>query len=179
MVERVRRFLGREITMPRWAVVIDFAYRLFLIAGACVVIVLWYQAATRDEEADRNARIQACSARYAAVSAAWDARALKLDQQAEEFDRQGEVIYADLVNRAANEQPLGDLPVRYREAQNQARERTRDAEMAAERVEEMTRRRIGLAVYSAASVLKGNDFVCPPLTPDLDVSPIYPDGFDP
>lgn len=62
---RVDDYLNQEVVMARKAMIADFVWRAFLAFGAVTVMVLWYQAATRDEEADRNARIQACSAAYA------------------------------------------------------------------------------------------------------------------
>lgn len=132
--------------MPRWALVIDFAYRLFLVAGACVVIALWWQAATRDEEADRNARIQSCSSGYAATYSAWDAEAQRL--------------FGDLIAQAVDDHADPSTVDAYRQATANAAE--------------MARRRIGLARFSAQSVKDGNAFACPALPGALMVEAVDP-----
>jgi len=65
-----RRFFGRPgevIQMPRWVAWLRTLWGAFITLGAVMVLVLWYQAATRDEEADRNLRVQACASYYAAT----------------------------------------------------------------------------------------------------------------
>lgn len=148
MRDRVKRALSREVVMPRWAIGLDFVYRLFLVVGAVVVIVLWWQAATRDEEADRNARIQSCSSVYAATYAAWDAEAQER--------------FGQLITTAARDEPIDpDLLERYTTAVSNAAE--------------MAKLRIGLGRYSAESVVEGNAFECPALPQRLMVEPIRPD----
>lgn len=71
MRDRLRAWLRREVTAPRWVAILWFLRDTLLVVGACVVIVLWWQAATRDEEADRNLRVQACSSEYAATYDGW------------------------------------------------------------------------------------------------------------
>lgn len=67
MPERLSAWFNREVRMPRWTILLDALYRLALFSGAVIVAVLWWQAATRDEEADRNLRVQACASYYAAT----------------------------------------------------------------------------------------------------------------
>lgn len=65
-----RRFLGRPgeiITMPRWVAWLRTVWGAFVSLAAVFVLILWFQAATRDEEADRNLRVQACASYYAAT----------------------------------------------------------------------------------------------------------------
>lgn len=126
MRERIRTALDRKVTMPRWAIALDFAYRMFLVVGAALVLILWYQAATRDEEADRNARIETCGDGYAAT-----------------FD-----AHLGLLLREATAETGSDPHILAEEGRAIAR---------------IAALRIGLADYSAASVIAGNSFECPPL----------------
>lgn len=147
MRERIRSAFSREVTMPRWAIVLDFFYRCFILVGACVVIALWWQAATRDEEADRNARIQSCSSGYAATYSAWDAETGRL--------------LARLVADSVSGDPDPEVIADYRQAGSNAAE--------------MARLRIGLASYAAASVEDGGDeFTCPPIPDRLVVEGVEP-----
>jgi len=148
--------------MPRWAIGVDAVYRLLILAGAILVAVLWFQAATRDEEADRNARQQACSSVYAATYSAWDAEALRSDEQAE-------AIFARIVVAAATDGGVSDGQLdRYQSL-------TDRAAAASENASEMARRRIGLGLYAAESVRDGgNSFQCPPIPERLMVTPIRP-----
>lgn len=161
-----RDWFTKKVVMPRWAIGVDFVWRIFLGVSAAVVMVLWFQAATRDEEADRNARIQACTTEYAATTAAFDGRVVKLDQEAD-------ALFADIIGAAAGG---GDVPPElvadYREVRSQATQ-------VGSAVDEMARRRIGLARFSADSVEEGNAFECPPIPDSLTVDPIYPRGYDP
>jgi hypothetical protein len=150
MRERLRTALAKNVTMPRWAIFLDFLYRCFLVAGACVVIVLWWQAATRDEEADRNARIQSCSSVYAATYSAWDAEAQER--------------FGELITTAASQ--TGDQPVDPTVLS--------DYTTAVHNAAEMAKLRIGLGQYAAQSVAKGNDFACPALPSRLMVEAIPP-----
>lgn len=149
LTARVRESLGKRVVMPRWAVALDFVYRAALLAGAVIVAVLWWQAATRDEEADRNARIQSCASVYAATYSAWDAEANELF---------GQLIAASV--NAPDADPDLALVGEYTAAVTNA------AEMAG--------RRIGLGIFSAQSVMDGNNFECPPLPDRLMVEPIAP-----
>lgn len=156
MHERIRAALNRKVTMPRWAVGLDFVYRALLVVGSVIVVVLWWQAATRDEEADRNARIQSCTSEYAATTAAWDARVLAIDEH-------GEALLARLIVQAAEGGGISPGLLRdYRDVTDQAAS-------AAGQVDAMARRRIALAQYAAESAAAGNDFECPALPAGLTV----------
>lgn len=163
MRKRIGAALNRQVVMPRWAIALDFVYRAFLMGGAVIVLVLWFQAATRDEESDRNARIQSCASVYAATYSAWDSASILSDQHADK-------LFARLINlsRTNEDSPQIDrLLAEYEQA-------TADAENAAGKASELSRRRIGLGIFSAQSVLAGNDFECPPVPADLMVEPIEP-----
>jgi len=161
MRERVRRSLARDVTAPRWVAFLWFVRDVVVVGGAILVAVLWWQAATRDEEADRNARIQACTSGYAATTSAWDARVLSLDEQAE-------ALFAEVIVQAAQSDDVDPaLLDRYQSTTDQAA-------AAAEKVDDMARRRIGLASYAARSVVAGNAFECPPLPARLMVEGIDP-----
>jgi hypothetical protein len=163
---RVDEWLSREIRAPRAVLIIQTFRDIAVPVIAVVVAFLWWQAATRDEEADRNARIQSCSSVYAATYSAWDGRVVKLDQQAD-------TVFARLIADSRGSADVGqDRIDEYTEARDAA-------ERASDVVDEMARRRIGLGVYSAVSVERGNDFQCPRLPRRLMVEAVYPDGFDP
>lgn len=177
---KVVEWLSKEVRMPRWAIALDVVWRGFLFFSAITVVVLWYQSATRDEEADRNARIQACSAVYAATYSAWDSRAKLLDEEAESRDRDGELVFAQLLESSVGTDEVDpSLLADLRAAAAEARQLTERAKTASAKADEMSRRRAGLGIYSAASVSRGNDFECPALPESLMVVPIYPDGFKP
>lgn len=143
----LNRWWTKRVTMPRWAIFVDAIWRIFLALGAITVIVLWYQAATRDEEADRNAQIQSCSSVYAATYSAWDAEAQRL--------------FGILIAAASADDDINPADVEsYRDA---------TANTA-----ELARRRIGLGLYAADSVEAGNGFQCPVLPQALMVQAISP-----
>lgn len=161
MRDRLHSWLHNEITAPRWVAFLWMARDALLVLGAIVVIVLWWQAATRDEEADRNAQIQSCASAYAATYSSWDSEALLADQHADN-------IFARLIRASAatDEDPDPALLVEYQEA-------TEDAERNARNAEEMAKRRIGLAMYSGEFVAAGhNNFACPSLPDELVVNGI-------
>jgi hypothetical protein len=147
LLARFHDWWTRKIVMPRWAIALDLFYRLFLLGGAALVIVLWWQAATRDEEADRNARIQSCASVYAATYSAWDATAGRL---------------------------FGELIASSVDGTDPDPDQVEDYATATANADELARRRIGLGIYAAASVERGNDFSCPPLPERLMVTPIEP-----
>jgi hypothetical protein len=67
MRDRIGDWWNQQVTMTRWAVLLDFLWRMFVLVGACVVVVLWWQTATQNEEEDRNLLVQACASAYAAT----------------------------------------------------------------------------------------------------------------
>lgn len=155
---RIKEWWTKRIVMPRWAILVDGVYRLALLAGAVIVAILWWQAATRDEEADRNARIQSCASVYAATYSAWDADAGRLF---------GELVAASNEARESGEDPVVDP------------ETLAAYTTAVDNAAELAKLRIGLGIYSAASVKAGNEFECPVLSDHLMVTPVYPPGFAP
>lgn len=143
----LNRWWTKRVVMPRWAILVDAIWRVFLALGAITVIVLWYQAATRDEEADRNAQIQSCSSVYAATYSAWDAEAQRL--------------FGIIIATASADDDINPADVEsYRKATSNTAE--------------LARRRIGLGQYAAASVEAGNGFECRPLPDELMVEAINP-----
>lgn len=156
---RVDAYLGREVRAPRVVLVVQAFRDIAVPIVAVVVAILWWQAATRDEEADRNARIQSCSAEYGATRVAWE-------NEAQGFDETGDKLYARIVRRAAEDRTL---PSALIELHEQARV---DAELAQDKASEMSLRQIGLAQFSVRSVMAGNDFRCPAIPDQLVVEGI-------